>query len=196
MSLQQDTLGLSTMARIAIFLLSLVEFLQGDYVTALVSMFSFFVAFSPSIIGRNSKAHLPWSLDFSLSIALLLHSVGLAFNLYHAESWWWWDELTHALGSFVVGMVAFHLVFTLNFLGKVHMSVPMMGIFIFLSAMGIGAIWEIMEFYSDRYLGTISQVSLENTMRDLQFNFIGAVAISFIAMRYLFVKRRQGMGEL
>jgi len=100
------------------------------------------------------------------------------------------------LGSFVVGMIAFHLVFTMNFLGKVVMSVPMMGFFLFLSAMGIGGLWEIFEYYSDFFWGTNMQISLDETMRDLQFDVIGSCMISLIAMRYFFVKRQEGAGDL
>ncbi|QQS59735.1 hypothetical protein IPN35_02560 [Candidatus Peregrinibacteria bacterium] len=196
MPFQRDHLRLSTASRIGIVLLFFVTIFQQNYVVSVGAFISIILSLLPGIVGKNSKAHLPWSLDFLVSFALLLNTMGNALNFYHDPSWWWWDELTHALGSFAVGMIAFHLVFTLNFLGKVTMSVPMMGFFLFLSAMGIGGLWEIFEYYSDFFLGTHMQISLPETMRDLQFDVLGAFAISGIAMRYFFVKRQEGVGDL
>lgn len=187
---------LSILARTAIIFFFFVSILEQSFVVSFAIFLSIFLSFLPGIIEKNTSAHLPWSLDAAVSFTLLLHVIGISLNLYHLPDWWWWDELTHFSGSFVVGMVAFHLIFTLNFLGKVVMSTPMMGLFLFLSAMGIGGIWEIAEFYSDIFLGTHTQISLQETIRDLQFDFLGAALISAIAMQYFYVQREENAGEI
>lgn len=187
---------LSAMARVAMVILFFISLGERSYVVAVGTLFILLLAFLPSIINKNTRSSLPWTLDFAVSFALLLHATGIAFDLYHHPDWWWWDELTHFLGSFVVGMIALHLVFTLNFLGKVVMSTPMMGLFLFLSAMGIGGVWEIAEYYSDMFLGTNTQISLQETIRDLEFDFLGALVISLVAMRYFDVQRQKSAGEL
>lgn len=172
---------------LALFVVALFE---RAPIVALGVFLNLFLSFLPAIVERNARKTLPWTLDFFVAFALLLHTAGIAFDLYHNPTWFFWDEITHFLGSIVIGMIAFHLVFTLNFLGKVVMSIPMMALFLFLSAMGIGGIWEILEFWSDAFLGTNTQLSLAETIRDLQFNALGALAISAISARYFLRKRR------
>ncbi len=181
--------GLSRWLHMAMILMFSVVIFERSFVVAAGIFVNIVLAFLPSIIHKSTKKNLPWTLDLSVTLALFLHTTGITFDLYHDPQWWWWDELTHFLGSFIVGMIAFHLVFTMNFLGKVKMSIPMVGLFLFLTAMGIGGIWEIAESYSDMFLGTNTQISLQETIRDLQFDFLGAALISFVAMRYFFLNR-------
>lgn len=177
-------------------LLFFIALIEGNKIIILGVFLNIIFAFLPGYLNKNTKYSFPWTLDFMVIFSLLLHTIGFTFDLYHDIKWWWWDNMTHALGSFVFGMLSFHLVFTLNFLGKVIMTIPMVGLFIFLSTMGVGAIWEILEFYMDMILKTNTQLSLNETMSDLQFNFIGAIIISFVGMRYLYVKREKEIGKL
>lgn len=175
-------------AMVIIFFVALWE---RSFVIAVGTLANLFISYLPAFTDRQGHEHPPWTLNFWVTLSLFLHTLGFSFGFYHTPGWLWWDELTHALGSAVVGMIAFHLVFTLSFLGKVVMSVPMTGLFIFLTGMGIGGIWEILEFYSDTWFNTHTQISLAETIRDLQFDFIGALLISLAAMRYVYSKRRE-----
>jgi len=180
---------LNWMMQIGMVILFFIAIFERTFVVAVGVFINIILSILPNLVRKNNQASEPWQLSFWVTFALLLHTIGVTLDLYHNPMWSWWDNMQHVLGSVVVGMIAFHLVFILNFLGKVTMSIPMIGLFVFLTAMGIGGIWEIMEFYSDKFLHTYAQLSLSETMLDMQFNLLGGSIIAIIAMQYVLDQR-------
>jgi uncharacterized membrane protein YjdF len=180
---------LSDIMKAVMAVLLVTEFLLGKYVVSLMIIVVLTISMLPTLVSRRHKKNLPWTLDFLVTFSLFLHTIGVVFDFYHTTDYWWWDKMTHLLGTFVVGMAALYLVFMVQFLGKVIMSIPMAGFFIFMVAMGVGALWEIAEFWNDRILATTTQISLNETMWDLQMNMLGAIIASLLGARFLYVKR-------
>lgn len=56
----------------------------------------------------------------------------------------------------------------------------------------VGLIWELGELFSDRFLGSHTQVSVANTLRDLALDALGAVAYLLLA-RLFFPRSRGGV---
>ena len=140
--------------RLALVAMLPIEWVDGDFMSVGAILVVLCLSFVPAIIAHNAKAHLPWVVDFWVVLALFLDTVGVVYGLYHDTDYWWWDKMTHLIGTMMVGLFAFYIVFLLNFIGKIYMSIPMVGLFIFFTSLAIGGVWEIGEFYTDQFFGT------------------------------------------
>lgn len=171
------------------FLILLVPFeiWEGNFFAVTIIILIIFLSFIPAIVSHNVKKQLPWTVDFMVTLALTLHTIGFVFGLYHNNNFWWWDNMTHFLGTITIGLVAFQLIFSLNFVGKVKMSLPLVGFFIFVTALAIGVLWEIFEWNSDLFFHTNYQLGpyLTDTMTDLSFDTLGAILISLFGIWYM-----------
>lgn len=175
--------------RIVLIFLIPIEWMDGSFLYVGAIVLALFLSFVPAIIARNAKAHLPWMVDFWVVFAVFLDTVGVVYDFYNDVNFWWWDKMTHFTGTIMIGIFAFYIIFLLIFVGKIYMSIPMVGLFIFVTSMAIGAIWEIGEFYTDTFLGTNTQISLANTMSDLQFDVLGGIVAALVGMWYSRRKR-------
>lgn len=147
-----------------------------------------FLSFAPSFFARSFKIHFPVEIEAVVTFALLLDSIGRVFRLYHTDLYWWFDIVTHFLGTLTISLVAFYLMFAFLFLRKIKMPYWVFGLFTFAIAMAIGALWEIGEFYFDRVTGFNSYFNESNSIRDMLFDAGGALLISIAGSLYL--KRR------
>lgn len=176
---------LSYFMKVVLIGIFLYEIFSHNILLALGALSALVLSSLPAIVSRNYQAHLPVTVDFFVTLSVFLHIFGLAFNFYHSPTWWWWDNLTHFLGVGVIAMLAFLLIFSLTYVKKIHMPLSIAGIFIFSSAMAIGALWEVSEFYFDIVFGTESLGDLYDTIEDLQFNAVGGLVVTVFGVLYM-----------
>ena len=102
--------------------------------------------------------------------------------------YWWWDTLLHMTSGFILGLVGFLFVYTLNNYKREAFSLSpfFIAFFAFCFSMTVGAIWEIYEFTMDSLFGWDMQKSgLMDTMFDLMADMVGAACSSIYG--YFFV---------
>ncbi len=145
----------------------------------------------PSLIEHSREVTLPWPVDFSITLALFLHIAGVSFNIYHDPDYWWFDLAAHFLGTVAIALLAFLFVYTLNFTGKIKMSIPLVGFFTFMIALAIGALWEIGEFSFDKIFKTNTLGDIVDTITDLQFDALGGVCVALFGMWYVHGKTKK-----
>lgn len=155
---------------------------KANFVLSILTLVAILVSFSPAILRRNYDVNIPWHLEFLIVFAILLDTLGSAFNIYHTFTGY--DFLTHTIGTATISILAFMIVYTLNFIGVVKMNLKMMGFFTFVFAIAVGSVYEILEFMSDFFLGTHMMISLENTVLDMIFNMLGGSLVAIFGMRY------------
>lgn len=182
---------LSWTSRVMLFLLLLFEMFQQNLLIASGAFTALVLSLLPAIVFKDFSRTLPRFVELGVTISLLLHIVGLTFNFYHNLDYWWWDQMTHFLGTAVIASLAFEFIFTLNYTGKIKMSHRLIAVFTFCVAMTIGALWEISEFYFDKVFETHSLGDLYDTLQDLQFNTVGGLVVAFFGAWYqkVFEKR-------
>lgn len=161
------------------------EFYTQNFMVAAAALFALLISLLPAAISKNYSINLPWLIDFSVTLALFLHIFGLAYDFYHDPAWWWWDNMTHFLGTAVIAFLAFYTTFALDYIGVIKLRLPLMAIYTWTTALAIGALWEIGEYYFDLFFGTTAQISLADTIHDLEFDFLAAVVVSFIGIIYV-----------
>src|SRR3990170_4570785 len=138
----------------------------------------------PSLVERSYRVTLPFELDLLITLSIFLNTfMGEGMNFYQKVRLY--DKALHIYGSAVVGLLAFVVVYTLNYTRKVRLSLPFIGFFTITFAIAMGAVWEIMEFAVDSLFGKTTQNGLADTMWDLVNDFVGGVITAAVGMLYV-----------
>lgn len=160
------------------------EVYLGDYLFAMATVLAIVLSFVPSMVERNYHINLPFELDFLITLALFLHTFLGEVMLFY-ERVWLWDKVLHLYGTGVISILAFMIVYTLHYTGKLRLTIPFIGFFTVTFALAVGCLWEIAEFSVDYLFGKVTQKSLDDTMWDLVYDFIGGAIIAVVGMFYV-----------
>jgi hypothetical protein len=114
---------------------------------------------------------------------LLLHALlSLGFDAY--DRFPWLDTPMHVLGGAAVAAAIDRVLAALQRHGWIRTLEPVVAAALVLGASCMAAFtWECAEFFSDRYVGTHSQVGVADTLVDMMLGLAGAAA--FLAGRGL-----------
>ena len=184
----RNTFVISNLFRVIMLLSAGGSILEKNYLNVLTAMIAFGLSYLPYLLRKRRFLYLP--VQFQVVITLFFFSslyLGSIKGYY--LRYWWWDIMLHTSSGFILGLVGFVLVYTLNsHKGKtVSLSPFFIAMFAFNFAITIGALWEIYEFTMDSVFGWSMQKSgLIDTMWDLIVDMIGA-AVSAI-YGYIYVK--------
>ncbi len=131
----------------------------------------------------NAKKKYSFFLAGLIVFIFILHSLALYFSLYWRFRWL--DNVMHFLGGFWLGAAALWFI---CFSGKIKSSgLPFY--FLLFSAVAlsavVGLVWEFYEFLSDFFLAggfppDPSMLGLKDTLTDLFFDLLGALAAGLI----------------
>jgi hypothetical protein len=160
------------------------EIYIGDYPFAMATLLAIVLSFVPSIVERNYQIHLPFELDLLITLALFLHTF-LGEVLMFYERVWLWDKALHVYGTAVISMLAFMIVYTLHYTGKLRLTIPFIGFFTVTFALAVGSLWELAEFSVDFIFEKDTQKGLADTMWDLVYDLMGGVVIAVLGMFYV-----------
>jgi len=158
--------------------------ITGYYSWVPASFISFFVTMIPAVLRRNLNLVLPSGLTFWIALTMFLHAVGGSADFYATVPGW--DHLTHMMSGSMIGVLGFVIVVILDkYVKSIYLPRPFLALFVVMLVMGIGVLWEIMEFANDSLLHTHLQYGLGDTMWDLFFDGIAGFLAAIIGLRYL-----------
>lgn len=140
------------------------------------------VTFLPAILERNYRIPLdPW-LGLWVTTAVFLHTLGSA-GLYAQIDWW--DHLTHAMSASVVAGIGYTVARAIDLHhDEIHLPKQFAFVYILVFVLAFGVLWEIFEFALDLTADAtgldmpLSQFGLDDTVRDLMFNSLGALVVA------------------
>lgn len=133
----------------------------------------------PGLLERDYEITIgPW-LTFLLTLAILLHTLGMVGPY---EMVWWWDEVTHTFSASIVAVVGYATTKAIDeHVEDIYLPPDFMYLFILLFTLAIGVFWELLEFLA-RVLAewagqeaVLVQYGVKDTARDLIFDTVGAV---------------------
>ena len=143
----------------------------------------------PAVLERNYKLPLdPW-LGLWITLAVFLHTLGSA-GLYGQIGWW--DHLTHAMSASLVAATGYTTARAIDLHTK-DIRIPRRFAFVYIVVivLAFGVIWELFEFGLDVVaLETgltmpLAQHGLDDTVRDLMFNSLGAILVGAFGQVHL-----------
>lgn len=150
---------------------------------------SLVITFLPAILERNYKLPLdPW-LGLWITTAVFLHTMGSA-GLYGAIGWW--DHLTHAMSASLVAGAGYTAARAID-LHSNEIRIPQRFFFVYILVvvLAFGVLWELFEYALDvisLYTGVtmpLAQHGLDDTVRDLMFNSLGAIIVAVFGQAHL-----------
>ena len=142
-----------------------------------------------------------------LYIAFLYCAIflGEVRSFYYAVPYW--DTILHTMIGAMLGALGFSMIAIFNNAERIPLNLPpvFIAVFAFCFALALGAVWEIYEFTMDSVFGTnmqkymldngtalIGQAALQDTMKDIIVDAIGALVMSTIG----YISRyKSGLGE-
>lgn len=156
---------------------------QGDPL-GLLAIVALLVTFIPTFLRAKYDINVPWWLEFLIAFAFFLDViVGSEFAVYRLV--YGFDWFTHLLGTFIISLIAFSIVYSLKVTGRIRVTTGMIWIFTVVFALAVGSFYEILEFLVDLIFGANSQVNLTNTMIDLIFDLISGIITATWGTYYL-----------
>ena len=108
--------------------------------------------------------------------------LGVVINLYAKLVWW--DILIHFLMGAVIAVLSIYILnYTIYRKDKSKHNLFFTFLFMIMFSMGVGALWEIVEFFGDllfglnlqRFVGYVGAKAVFDTMLDLCIDLIGAI---------------------
>lgn len=147
------------------------------------------VTFSPALMKKRYDIVLNPFLSLWITSAVFFHALG-SFGLY--GSFWWWDHLTHALSASLVAGIGYTVIRTVDIHSeKIYLPDKFMFVFILLTVIAFGVVWELFEFGLDIVANStglsmpLAQHGLADTMKDMIFNTLGALIVAIFGQAYL-----------
>lgn len=180
---------LAWLLRLLIVATATVHVLQGKYLYALLCASVIAVLVAPPILARTSRANIPVELELAaLWGAVSDMTLGRLAGLYVGTAWY--DKLIHFGNSLLIGLLAFLIVYALQYTGRLRASTFVYSLIILLLALGIGAVWEIAEYVADLAFqegaqGSPTMGGLDDTMWDLILDGAGGLLGAFLGSFYL-----------
>lgn len=168
-----------------------------NWINALIVLGILILSMLPELFARQYSLALPAEFDLAtvafLFAALFLGELG---NFY--EHFWWWDELLHLTSGLLLGMFGLYLIWVLNHNDHIELELSpgFICLFAFAFALSVGTLWEIFEFTMDNLFSLNMQKNgLQDTMKDLMVDALGALVVSTGANIYLSTGRNSIMSH-
>ncbi|MBC7081312.1 MAG: hypothetical protein H5T44_03615 [Thermoplasmatales archaeon] len=169
---------LSRILEAIIFAIGIFSIYKGYFAQSLACFVGLFLSLMPTIIKRNLKISLPWLFEFLIVFSVSLHIWGGALGLYSLP---FYDKFAHFIVSAIISFFALMVVYILTvFSPRLYMDSLTMMFFIIIFSLAIGGLWEIAEFFYDKFFFgySASQISLDNTMGDLIADLLAGIIIA------------------
>lgn len=147
------------------------------------------ITFAPALLERNYNVPLdPW-LGLWITLAVFLHTMGSAGLYAQIE---WWDHLTHAMSASVVAGVGYTFARSVDLHSdQIHLPKRFFFVYVLVFVLAFGVIWELFEFGLDIAADEtgiqmpLAQHGLDDTVRDLMFNSVGAILVAIFGQAHL-----------
>lgn len=174
---------LINLARSLLVIITIYLIYQADFLFAFVAFVASAISLLPILIEANYKLTIPWFVEFMIIFVLALNILGSFLDWFN--SFIFFSSLMHFLGTAVISLLAFIIIYTLNLTKYVKLSIFMIGFFTFIFALAMGALWEIAEFSIDQTLGTNLQKDygldpIVDTMWDLIWDAVAGLFVAII----------------
>lgn len=143
------------------------------------------VSLMPFYFKAAHNVYIP-AVFMYVAVAFIFVSVflGQFGGLY--DRWHWFDAFLHFISALAFGLAGFLLLFVYYVHNKLKLPKGIILFFAFFFCLGVGALWEIIEYGIDNTLGTNMQVnSLDDTMVDLLLDGLGATVSLVLCSIYM-----------
>lgn len=147
------------------------------------------ITYLPAMLRRRYGLPFDMGLVLWLTTVVFAHALG-SFYIYDRS--FWWHNVTHPLSATLVGAVGYVAIRTLDeHRDEIHVPPSLLPGTVVVFVLAFGVFWEIGEFTLDAVAARtglqmpLSQHGLDDTMSDIVFNTLGAIALAVWGLPYL-----------
>ncbi len=174
----------SLLIKVGIIISALIALVDGSYVWVFAGLFALIFSFVPTILKKNYKITIPWILELLIFLALFLHVAGGVFGLYGKFEWW--DTMTHFVSTFMLAVVGLTVIYLMHvYWDGLKMDIRAIMVFTVFIGAFLGGVWEILEWSADQMFGTSEQHGLDDTMKDLVMDLVGAMIAAMLGAKWI-----------
>jgi len=143
------------------------------------------ISLLPHFLKGKYNIHVPVVFIYSTIVFIFLSVfLGQFGGLY--DRWHGWDSFLHYISAVSFGFTGFVLIYVYYVHNKLKIPQKLILILAFFFCLGIGGLWEIIEYGIDNALGTSMQAnSLDDTMIDLIIGALGGLTATIMCSLYL-----------
>ncbi len=161
---------------------------------------SLLITATPAIFERNYRIPIdPW-LGLWITLAVFLHTMGSA-GLYAEIGWW--DHLTHAMSASLVAGVGYTFARAVDLHSdRIYLPRQFFFVYVLVVVLSFAVVWELFEFGLDVAADAtgismpLAQHGLDDTVRDLVFNALGALTVAVFGQAHLSGATERGLKAL
>src|SRR3989344_1675963 len=162
--------GLSNLLRLALLVAVFLEIYNGEWDLLFGTVMVYLMTLLPYAFEKRLEVRFPLEYEFLVVLFIFLSLFMGGIHDYYTY-YWWWDSALHFGFGIAIGYAGFLILYTLF-------------------AIGVGALWEILEFGIDNIFGANMQESgLPDTMGDLIVDGVGALLTSLAGYYYVAKQR-------
>lgn len=164
----------------------------GEAGIGILILVSMAIILFPNVITRGLIPKIPFEIELILFVMVFLQLViGEARDFYTNVPYF--DKIVHFILPMFLGFISFLIFYTMQSTGNLKSSKLVTIILVVLITLGIGALWEIFEYSSDRWLypniegwhhfqGNAQQSANDDTMTDLITDTLGGLFGAVLAL--------------
>jgi hypothetical protein len=149
----------------------------------LLSAIALVATYLPTILHKYFKISIP--AKFEILVFMFIYGILFLGEVKRFSQVWWWDTALTLIASLILTFTALSILYVLYKENRIDTNPLFIAILTFCFAIAAGAVWEILEFTLDFFLGTGFQPTLIDTMMDQVVNAIGALIVSTIGYIYI-----------
>jgi len=138
-------------------------------------------------LARKFQIILPAFTALAIVLGVLLDAMGNFLHLYGNVGWW--DDVAHFLGTAMVTIVIFTILYLLNKERKIKVGKFAMGFFTVSVSMLLATFYEITEYWGDLVFKIHRIGEHYDTVSDLNWNFFGALLV--VILGFIFFRKRK-----
>jgi hypothetical protein len=175
---------------------AVLTYIDKDWVHFGISISTFIASFTPLLVEKALRIKLPAVYQF-IFVAFVFFSMFCGEVLYTYRDVRGWDATIHVISG---ALIALGFVLWIRYLirqKKVRFTSWYQAFFVVACGIMAAAVWELVEFGSDRLFGANSQDgSLYDTMTDLLYGTMGTIILAALYELYLRKKQAKFLGRL
>lgn len=178
-----------------IFATAILQIVFNNWTVGVLTLLALAAILFPKVMTRRIVIHIPLEVEILLFLMVILQLVvGESLGFYSHIPYY--DKLVHYMLPFFVGVVAFLIYYTMYQTGRIKTSTGAAILIIILITLGVGALWEIIEYMSDiliyphvpnwhHFQGNLVEDPWRDTMNDLVTDFLGGIFGSILCLWFL-----------
>jgi uncharacterized membrane protein YjdF len=191
---------LSLFLRVIAIVTGVLQLLFGEKGIGLFTLLCVAAITVPSFVTRGRVKTIPIEFELMFIVMIILQFViGETLDFYNNVPNY--DKFVHFSLPFFIGFMSFIVAYTLDQTNKQSLSpVFLMAVLVFFT-LGVTALWEIVEYTSDRLLdpilpslsqlqGNSVETAIHDTMQDLIMGLIGGIFGAMLGLWYILRKGR------